>query len=231
MIPCFTLLLYYPTSYDFSEAAFSVAFQGDEKMQKSFVIVLVLVLVVILSASGSAYADLLGELNASGGFRSGSASVTGTMGIYDSFTFEWSCQHVAQTPSLEPVFISDIGVTKTIPLTSDFDAFLSMLTNGIDESNLSHHALNYGHGGNESFFITKFVESYGTDFYGYEITGFTMTLNDGFLISPGTDPNGDGNWTDYYFDVTYEMYGEPIPEPTTLSLIFLGAIMLRKRKA
>jgi hypothetical protein len=65
------------------------------------------------------------------------------------------------------------------------------------------------------------------DFYGYDITRIGLTVHDLTFDTPGSNPNGDGIWTDYSYEVSTSFYG--IPEPSTLLLLALGAVMVRKR--
>jgi hypothetical protein len=65
------------------------------------------------------------------------------------------------------------------------------------------------------------------DLIGYtiEYVERTVTLT---LTSPGSDPNGDGNWTDIEFEILTTIYGTP--EPTTGVLAIAGALSLAGRR-
>jgi hypothetical protein len=59
-----------------------------------------------------------------------------------------------------------------------------------------------------------------------------MEVREMAIDSPGSDPGGDGLWTDYLGIVEYRIYGELIPEPTPFSLMLLsviGAVLVRRR--
>jgi len=54
-----------------------------------------------------------------------------------------------------------------------------------------------GHGGGST----------GPEFPGLIITRAVLHLGTVSVVSPGTNPNGDGNWTDWVFSATLELYG------------------------
>ena len=60
------------------------------------------------------------------------------------------------------------------------------------------------------------------DFEGYTIETFALTV-DGWTVVEHS-PNDYIRW-----DITIDVYGELIPEPATLLLLGLGAVMLRTR--
>lgn len=68
----------------------------------------------------------------------------------------------------------------------------------------------------------------GVDLEGYQVESITRTLTV-LLDSPGGDPNGDGNWTDYDISGVFEFYGT-IPEPSSLVLVAFGAGCLWRRR-
>ena len=71
----------------------------------------------------------------------------------------------------------------------------------------------------------------GVDLGGFAIDYYTLVFNTLSFTSPGSDPNHDGNWTDYSFSATFSVYGEPIPEPRSLSLLVCTAIIILLRRA
>ena len=168
-------------------------------------------------------ASLLGEINHS--------RLGGMSGVPDNFIFSWRSSRPIDYPEyfnmeLEPISLFDIGTEMQIsPSVPDYDFFTSILTNGIDDRIAFAHSngngTTYGQIRLESAWINRFAQPYGPDFYGYEITEISITLNDGYL-------DAHENRTDYYFDVTYSIYG--VPEPCTLLLLGIGAVMMRRRQ-
>lgn len=69
----------------------------------------------------------------------------------------------------------------------------------------------------------------GSDLAGYEIESVTRTITV-MLDSPGSDPNGDGIWTDFDVNTLFEIHGT-IPEPSSLVVLAIGAggLLLRHR--
>ncbi len=71
----------------------------------------------------------------------------------------------------------------------------------------------------------------GVDLAGYTIESVTRTITV-LLDSPGSDPNGDGIWTDIDISTVFEIYGT-IPEPSSLVVLALasaGLFVRRRRK-
>jgi hypothetical protein len=101
-----------------------------------------------------------------------------------------------------------------------YDNFLSLLTDGTNER-VGHICRLSPYGGGNGFagwettsFTTHPSDWNGIDLQGYSITGVELTLNQLSIVSPGSDPNGNGNWTDYSFDATLKIY--TLPEPVGL---------------
>jgi len=69
----------------------------------------------------------------------------------------------------------------------------------------------------------------GVDLEGYLIDNVTRTISVE-LETPGSDPNGDGQWTDFEVTTLFEIYGQPIPEPTTTALVVGGLLILHRRR-
>lgn len=173
----------------------------------------------------NSYAMSLGEINNSGG-GGGSVIVTG-------MEFAWSSDE-GLTMYWEVVTPFDVGKTfhQSSATSENFDFFASMLTSGTDDflwiASFFPGGGGSSNGAEESWWLNKFVPTQSVDFYGYEITDIALTVNALTIDSPGTNPNRDGVWTDYTFDVTYTI----IPEPTTVLLLGLGGLaLLRKRRA
>lgn len=70
------------------------------------------------------------------------------------------------------------------------------------------------------------------DFASTPITRIVMRIDRAVMVSPGSNPNGDGNWTDYNFAHTLLFYSE-VPEPgavPTATLCGLAACGVRWRR-
>ena len=113
----------------------------------------------------------------------------------------------------------------------DFDTVVAWLTNGQDDFAGNCEVLfPSGSGGGraltESYFATVPGGSGRWDFTGCRIESIAMHVEQALLISPGRNPNHDGNWTDFNFARALEFYGSPIPEPGVGSLLCLGLAWL-----
>lgn len=135
-------------------------------------------------------------------------------------------------PSGNPVTISDVTSASD---EQDFFAFAATLTDGIDNSIGSgawHEVTGLigGAGGPESQRIDLLVPSFGPDLVGYTIDHISREVTV-FAESPGSDPFGDGIWTDWTMTGSYEIYGWAIPEPITgLQLGLPGLLLLCHRR-
>ena len=145
--------------------------------------------------------------------------------------FTFSCGYVVdEVTPVELLFWHNIGldyIGATLHITEDMDTdfpfMSSLLTNGIND------LLCFGAPGHIYGVYDYELADGNNDFQGYDITSISLTVNDLTFESPGSNPNGDGIWTDYTYDVTFEIWG--VPEPSTLFLLGLGAVMLRKRSS
>jgi len=181
-----------------------------------------LTLLLILVTSINSYAVLLGECY--------TVDDRSTSRIFDNISFNWADWPFERWEMFDPVYNSDEGKTSIASSTTQgFDAFTAILTNGT--SDLISHFYAYPDGAGagqtnaEEVWLVKFVESYGVDFYGYDITEITQSID---MIS--INPISGG--TNYSFEVMYRFYGELIPEPATLLLLTLGGLaIIKKRKA
>lgn len=116
----------------------------------------------------------------------------------------------------------------------DFAEFAELITDGLDW--WLYKKMDFAFGSQSGFnlesLLLEFVDPdhQGVDLNGLIIDSVTRTITVE-LDSPGSDPNGDGIWTDFLVTGAYEIYGSPIPEPASLSLLVVGsALALRKRK-
>ena len=178
----------------------------------------ILFLFMVINSSVSVYAGLLGEV-----FWIGDH---GRYGLHDNFTFG-----ICTREMTKPLFASDVGSTINFtPESKGFDKLASILTNGTNDI-IMFTIGSGGVGRYEERIVNKFIDSPWVDFYGYEISEVILTINDYTLNSPGHNPNGDGNWTDIHLDLTFSVYGEPVPEPCSIFLLSMGGLFLYRRNA
>lgn len=189
----------------------------------------VIVFAMMLCFVVSAKADVLGYMDYN--------KTSGAMGVSDTLKIQFYHKQGA-TPDYNPlewyIQISDIGSTFHITSadSASFDDCVTMLTNGIDEEVYMSSTIVVGggsftHGAESEKFIKIGFDA--PDFAGYEIQSIALKLNAMTIVSPGSNPNGDGNWTDFTIDADLEIYG--VPEPATLVMLGMGSLALfRKRK-
>jgi len=96
---------------------------------------------------------------------------------------------------------SNSGQTFVADATTDSDwpYFSHYLTDGAPNQFWFFIALSSGSGRGSG--------SVGPEFPGLIITRAVLRLGQVSIASPGSNPNGDGNWTDYVFNATLELYG------------------------
>ena len=180
----------------------------------------------ILCSTCGAMPIPLGEINYDG--------YGGIRVIASGVEFSWTDHWWTKSLDWGIVTTSDVGKTFTqSPVTSPhFDFFASMLTSGTDDwlVILSHFPGVGGAGREslESYWLNKFIQTETVDFYGWQVTEISLTVNSLTFDTPGRNPNGDGIWTDYVYDVTFTIYG--IPEPATLLLLAFGMVVVRRKQ-
>jgi len=75
------------------------------------------------------------------------------------------------------------------------------------------------------FFNPLPVGNNGVDFQGFSIGSIALTVDNLTLVSPGTNPNGNGIWTDILFRGTISVYA--VPEPSSVVMFAAGGLVLR----
>ncbi|NIT60734.1 MAG: PEP-CTERM sorting domain-containing protein [Aliifodinibius sp.] len=180
----------------------------------------------ILCSTCEAMPITLGEIQYDG---RGGASV-----IVSAVEFSWTDHGPTKLLDWGVVTPSDVGETFTqSPVTSpNFDFFASLLTSGTDDilciqiyfPDHSYH----GRQALESYWFNKFIQTENVDFYGWQVTEISLTVNSLTIDTPGRNPNGDGIWTDCAYDVTFTIYG--IPEPATVLLLAFGSLFLARKR-
>jgi hypothetical protein len=116
----------------------------------------------------------------------------------------------------------DVGQTffASADTQENFDAFAFHLTNGINNSLiLTDSTISAFPTYAESDLISGIQD--GVDFEGYKIDSLALTVNELFL-------NYNGFRTNYSYDITYTIYGAPIPEPGTVFLLGVGCLVFRR---
>lgn len=185
--------------------------------------------VLCLSISQFAKADLLGNWHYSK--DSGGLGVSNMLKI--QFYHKGQDSNPLYTPLAWNIQTADIGSTYhlTSANATSFTDCTAMLTNGVNNDIVMTSILTTGYGsfssGTES---GKFVKSgfVADDFAGYTIQSIALKINNVTFASPGSNPNGDGQWTDFTVDADLQVYG--VPEPATFALLGLGAVVIRRNR-
>jgi hypothetical protein len=80
-----------------------------------------------------------------------------------------------------------------------FETFVAYITNGTPDSLAQFLQLGAGVGGvgvSEADFFSRQAGPSGVDLYGYVIHAIGFKVDEASFDSPGSDPNGNGIWTD-----------------------------------
>ncbi len=153
---------------------------------------------------------------------------------------------VTNAPLFGGTSITPADVGRTFTVTQDnepnFNDFAALLTDGKPDK----VTLSFGSGslGMSGIFLSKSGRLFGgnPDLVANTINSVSLQINSLTLNTPGINPNGDGIWTDYSFNGTVSVNGQPIadppatpvPEPTSaLGILAFGAFgpgLLLKRK-
>lgn len=135
-------------------------------------------------------------------------------------------------PELFNLFVdaADIGRTYAFSAGTDFEIASSFLGNGIDDR-LFSHIQNGSVGALESERFLGFDPSQY-----YDIERIEFTILELMLSTPGANPNGDGNWTDYGVNYQLDIYGQrraaEVSEPPLIMLMAIAVFgfLVRKRQ-
>jgi hypothetical protein len=108
-----------------------------------------------------------------------------------------------------------------------FDHFNSYLTNGNDDY-VGFVLCRQAVGGSCSGFASRESSRLGgdPDFFGSEITELQVRLNSISFETPAHDPNGDGVWTNYDYDMNFIISGSKVPVPAAAWLFGSGLGLL-----
>ena len=176
----------------------------------------------------------MADVTATASFQGGG----GANSIFDSFEFELELHRGGGDDPTAPIFddlvLTEDDVGRTFVATSAnypaFNEVVARLTDGVEDvfqMMFWHPNGAFGDGGWEPT-IFEDVSLNGIDLGGYDIVAIMMTVDVLSFESPGEDPNGDGMWTDFTTDLTFDFV--LVPEPATLSFLALGLVGLFTRR-
>jgi hypothetical protein len=116
-----------------------------------------------------------------------------------------------------------------------FAAFVANLTNGIDNFCVFSTA-GSSSASNESGIFGGVLGGNGIDLAGFQIDKVGLRVDSLAIVSPGSNPNGDGQWTDTSGQISFLFAGvRAVPEPSTYAMALAGLAcggysMFRRRK-
>lgn len=125
------------------------------------------------------------------------------------------------------VGVAEIGQTFEMS-SKNKAAFIARLTDGIDDMLYIDLA---GFGQLESQWFAGIPGLSGPDLMGFDITRIEFRLDHISFDAPGSDPNGNGQWTDFRVSLTFNFHGVApqqieVPGPGGLGLLGLGLLGL-----
>ena len=134
------------------------------------------------------------------------------------YEFEDDLKGIERFKIFDDLFLDSGDIGKEFVITEDdsgFSDFVSFLSNNENEILLFEYHLEPDGESNidlsrESFFL--FGDSGSSDvfdLFGFRITSIELAVNSINFDSPGRNPNGDGNWTDFTADFTLTINGKP----------------------
>ena len=134
--------------------------------------------------------------------------------------------HSTLYPLFDSIALKPDNVGQTFSIASavddpDFDAFTALLTDG-NSQNLIVWGRDSGGGGGHILPESTWFSGVSQDAFGYRIDQYDLTINELSITTLN-------NYTDFYVNYTLQVYGTPIPEPATGSLLILGALTLTGR--
>jgi len=135
----------------------------------------------------------------------------------------------------EDVGESDVGTTFILDSGSIFDDAVSIITNGVNDSIYTEFAGSGIQRTEALFFFDDSSGASGIDLAGATIERFELVINQLSVESPGTDNNGDGIWTTYSGNATFNVVGTlgaQVPVPAALWMFgsALGLLAILREK-
>ena len=118
---------------------------------------------------------------------------------------------------------SDVGQTIYRDDTDpQFAAFVANLTNGIDNT-IVFNSSSGGSGSSESGIFGGVLGGNGIDLAGFQIDKVGLRVDSLSIVSPGSDPNGNGEWTNTSGQISFLFEGvRAVPEPSTYAMALAG---------
>lgn len=189
-----------------------------------------------IAAAPTSADELVGEVN--------SAANIGIFGAFDSVEITAFLSPNFGVFSGEGTLFEDTifqdGDDRTDEVTfgddPHFPRYVELITDGLDwyyydELAFPDGITQHGQFGFESQRLPigndPFPPGGGPDLQGYDITRVIRDVSID-MQSPGTDPNGDGNWTDVQYSIRTSIYA--VPEPATGVLVSLLATLLARTR-
>jgi hypothetical protein len=157
---------------------------------------------------------------------------SGDYGVHNSLTYSFG---TGSYRLFDGIALSSADVGKSFTIGSntddpDYSAMVSALTSGVNDNYLREVRTV---GGGSLSWQTRASTLFASaslgwpDLRGYEIGSFTLHVNGLSMVSPGTDPNHNGLWTD--ISASFSLDINPIPEPSICALLVIpfGYLLLR----
>jgi len=157
----------------------------------------------------------------------------GTLGIVDSLrvTIGYTNTPLTTIFGQFTFHTNDVGRVFSIDQSNDpgFLPFLARATNGT----LDRLTVNFFEGGTgigmspleTEFFISFSNGNNGIDLRGFQIQRIDLVLNGLSFVSPGSNPAGDGNWTDSTWNISVLFIGV-VPEASAAAILGCGILVM-----
>lgn len=187
---------------------------------------------IAIASSASAEQVLLASFHQEGGF--GTTNTTARVGFVlslfeddiDDLVLIGVDPSASSWPYVQPNRFWEEGETGVLEFTASneigFGEFSQAATDGIDNNFVIWNAWDIhgigGQGGKESGLFDL-----PTDLVGHTLESVRLTVNEIKF-----DPQG-ALGREWHWNITYEFYGSPIPEPATLTILVFGLLFVGRR--